>query len=65
MPEADDDDAILFGFDRLVYVPARGEVRQEIGHPRYCVRSCVKVKGKGGGSALTRTDTCHAQPELQ
>ena len=32
VPETDDDDAVLFGFDRLVDVPARGEVRQEIGH---------------------------------
>jgi hypothetical protein len=42
VPEADDDYAVLFGFDRLVDVPARGEVRQEIGHPRYCARSCVR-----------------------
>ena len=35
VPEADDNDAILFRFDRLVDVPARGKVRQEIGHPRY------------------------------
>jgi len=45
VPETNDDDAILFGFDRLVDVPARGEVRQEIGHPgcRLCVVGWVEV----------------------
>ena len=33
MPEANNNDAILFRFDRLVDVPSRGKVGQEIGHP--------------------------------
>ena len=41
VPETNDDDAILFGFDRLVDVPARGEVRQEIRHAGMPSLCCV------------------------
>ena len=37
VPKANDNNAILFGFDRLIDVPARGKVRQEIGHSGCCV----------------------------
>ena len=32
VPEAYDDDAVFLGLDRLVDVPARGEMGQEVGH---------------------------------
>lgn len=34
MPEPEHDDAVLFGLDGFVYVPARWKVRQEVGHSR-------------------------------
>ncbi len=32
VPEADDDDSVFLGLDRLVDVPARGKMGQEVGH---------------------------------
>ena len=32
VPEADHDDAVFLGLDRLVDMPARGKVREEVGH---------------------------------
>ena len=52
VPEADHDDAVLLGLDRLVDVPAGGEVRKEVGHLRVlgrwyrvCVSRAPQVSG--------------------
>ena len=57
MPEANDNDAILFGFDRFVNVPARGKVGQKIGHPSKLSDGVVVESGRKEG--LNRTP-CHS-----
>jgi len=61
MPETNNNYAILFRFDRLIDVPARGKVGQKIGHPSHRVGWWLKVKASKANQ-LTRTLSGSSSP---